>query len=207
MTSLLRCRASLSEIAALFEAQAPGPLAWTPAIWPGEAVLIVVVAGGRRRIESVRWGLPASAFADRKRPKARRGTLFSRDLMGATGTLDEPGALRRCLIVLEDFAYPGGPPGRRTRTWVGLWDAPLIAWAGVCSQAGPPAGCAGLLAPANERVGEVSRTMPVLLPPSDHAGWLEGPGWLLSATPIAEDAAFYVEPTDELWSSGAALGA
>jgi len=204
MTALLRCRGSLAEIAGLFGAEA-ARLAWTPEIWLGEPVLIVVVAEGGRRLETVRWGLPTAAFANPRRPKARRGTLFSRDLVRATGTLDDPAALGRCLIAVESFAYPDGPPGRKTRAWAGLWDTPLAAWAGVWSEFGGEAGCAGLLTPANERIGAVSRSMPVLLAPEDHDGWLGGPGWLLGATPIVADAAFYLERTDEHWSTGVPL--
>jgi len=36
VTALLRCRGSLAEIAALFAAEAPERLDWTPDIWPGE---------------------------------------------------------------------------------------------------------------------------------------------------------------------------
>jgi hypothetical protein len=36
------------------------------------------------------------------------------------GTLVDPAARERCLIVLEAFAYPDGPAGRKTRAWAGL---------------------------------------------------------------------------------------
>jgi len=168
-------------------------------------VTVMPRAGGWR-IEQLPWGLPAEAFAAPGRPRAQRAALFARDLVGATGTLVDPAALGRCLIVLEAFAYPDGPAGRKTRAWAGLWDRPLAAWAGVCSGSGTGAGCAGLLTTANERVGAVSRHMPVLLAPGDCEAWLRGPGWLLSTTPIMEDAAFYLERTDEHWSTGVPLG-
>jgi putative SOS response-associated peptidase YedK len=205
MTALLRCRGSLAEIATLFSAEAPEQLAWTPNIWPGETVLTVVGGTGGRRIEAMTWGLPADAFVDPKRAKARRTALFGRDLTSATGKLGDPAALRRCLIVLEAFAYPDGPPGEKIRAWAGLWDTPLAAWAGVWSGGGAEAGCAGLLIAANERVGEVSRHMPVLLASEDHDSWLYGPGWLLATKPIVEDAAFYLERTGEAWSTGQPL--
>ena len=202
MTALLRCRGTLGKIAALFAAEAPARLDWTPEIWPGEPVLTVFAGEDRRHIAAMRWGLPADAFAGR-RSRARRGSLFARDLVRGAGTLADPAALRRCLIVLEAFAYPDGPPGRRTRAWAGVWDRPLAAWAGVWTGSGAEAGCAGVLTLSNERIAAVSQHMPVLLAPGDHDSWLNGPGWLLAATPIAEAAAFYLERTDERWSTGA----
>lgn len=206
MTALLRCRGAVSEMASQFAAEPDEALAWTPIIWPGEPALVVAEREGRRVLRTLPWGLPAATFIDRQRAKARRGTLFPRDLRADAGVIDDPADLGRCLIVLESFAYPDGEPRRRTRAWAGLWDRPLAGWAGVLTEsAAGEQGCAGILVMANPLVERVSRHMPLLVDPDDYGAWLDGTASLLSLTAITDEHAYYLEATDERWSTGAAM--
>lgn len=199
MTNLLRCRGAVSEIANLFAANADPGLNWRPTIWPGETVLIVTADGDGRRLRTVPWGLPENSFAQ-ARPKAQRTGIFSRHLAKRDGDLIQPEHLERCLIVIEAFAYPDGPSGKRTRSWAGLWDEPLCAWAGVWSRTGTQVGCAGVLIPSNALISRVSPHQPWLLPDGHDT-------WLANASEAAiyhdyPDDAWYLERTSEAWSSG-----
>lgn len=200
MTSLIRARGATSEITRLFDADADFELRWRDVIWPGDCALVVTEEGGGRRLSALRWSLPALAFG-RPVPAKQRGTLFVGDLVDG-GRLDAPDRLRRCLIVLEAFAHPWGQAGHRTRSWFGLSDRPLAAWAGFCM--GDGSGCAGLLMSANQMVAAASNHMPRLLAPQDHTDWLGGIG-LLSLSETANE--YYHENFGERWSTGALLDA
>lgn len=204
MTSLIRCRGSAAEIAALLGAEISAPLAWRPVTWPGEPVLVVFAQADRRVLTTMAWGLPADAFA-KPTTRAGRGTLFARDLVADSSRLAAPTALTRCLVVLEAFAYPDGEPGRRTRSWAGLWDEPLCAWAGLCSPDARAPGCGGILAPANSLVARVSATMPLLLTPGDRAAWLEHSASLLGLSRHYEESDYFLEKSDESWARGTDL--
>lgn len=198
MTALLRCRGSTAEMARLFEAVADTGLGWRETIWTGDPVPVVLEDGEDRRLTTSEWGLPDEAWSGAVAAK-QRDTLYSRDLAPAASRLRDPAGLRRCLIILEGFAYPAGPAGERRRAWFGLWDSALTAWAGVCSPDG--AACAGILLQANERVAPCSETMPRLLAPADQARWLDGAG-LLSLGPAYAADGFYRENLGERWSTG-----
>jgi putative SOS response-associated peptidase YedK len=197
MTCLLRARGAVSEIAALFDAAPDAGLIWSEVIWPGETLLIVTEPSGTRRLAAACWGLPALTF-HRQVPASQHGTLFMRDLVEG-GRLAPPLQLRRCLIVVEAFAYPAGRAGHRTRSWFGLSEHPLAAWAGVVTEDG--SACAGLMAPANNQISPFSDHMPRLLQPADHQPWLAGAG-PLSLSPAWPDTAYYREDLGELWSTG-----
>jgi putative SOS response-associated peptidase YedK len=203
MTALLRCRGALSEVQALFGAEPCGKPTWKPLIWPGEPAVAITERDRRRTVDTSPWGLPAAAFVDPNRSRGRRAVLFPRELRVDAGALVHPAELERCLIVLESFAYPDGPARLRTRAWAGLWEQPLVGWAGFCAPGGQ--GCAGLLVLANPLIERVSRHMPLLLRPDEHDAWLDGSATILSVAAITEEADFYLERTDERWSTGASI--
>lgn len=197
MTSLLRSRGSTAEMAELFAAVADPGLVWPQAIWTGEQVPVVAADEiGQRRLTTMRWGLLAEAFA-RPIPAKQRGVIYSRDFWRTGSRLDDVSSLTRCLIALESFAYPRGLTGQCTREWIGRYHDPLVAWAGVCVDGA----CAGVLILANSRIEGLSKTMPRLLMPEDHAAWLDG-GTLLSLGPSFADGEFYGENFEERWSTG-----
>ncbi|MEO7467274.1 MAG: hypothetical protein ABIV36_09695 [Sphingobium limneticum] len=186
-------------MAALFDASPDEGLAWRDVIWPGEKLLVVTGGSGERRLQNKTWGLARQCFAGAA-PLARRATLFPRDLIGGS-RLASVEQLLPCLIVMEAFAYPDGPAGRRTRAWAGLWDHPLCAWAGLWSEDG----VAGMLGLSHDPIARVSGHMPLVLTGPDQQSWLEGMS-PLALSGSYPDAAFYLERTDELWSTGTFVG-
>jgi putative SOS response-associated peptidase YedK len=116
--------------------------------------------------------------------------------------------VQRCLIVLDSFALPDGPKGLRTRSWFGLWDEPLFAWAGMLGKIeGVGLGFVGALTKANELVKRVAPSMPAILCPDDYQRWLFGSD--RDVTLLAKEAfdpdAMWLEQTDELWTSGISI--
>jgi putative SOS response-associated peptidase YedK len=198
MTALLRCRGSTAEMARLFDAVPDADLDWRETSWSGDPVPVVFGDGDARRLTTSRWGLPEDAYAKAVAVK-QRGTLYSRDLVSGPSRLSDPARLRRCLILVESFAYPDGPVREATRAWFGLRDTPLSAWAGFSTPDGSC--CAGLLMLANERVAPCSHTMPWLLTPAGQERWLEGAGQLSIGVGYEADA-FYRENLGECWSTG-----
>jgi len=181
----------------LFAAAPDLGLTWRETIWPEEPALVIVADdNGARRLTRRRWGLPPEAFAQRV-PAKQRGTLYPRDVSRGVSRLNDPAGLSRCLIVMEAFAYPADQDGVSTRSWFGVSDHPLLAWAGYCGGDR----CAGLLVGANALIEPSSSTMPRLLIPPDHADWLAGAA-LLSLGPSFDDECFYCERLGERWSTG-----
>jgi putative SOS response-associated peptidase YedK len=193
----------MSEMRALFSAEPRGRPTWEPLIWPGEQVVLITESDGRRLIDTQAWGLPPAAFVASGRSRAHRAIVFPRELRPDAGTLVDPGELDRCIIVLESFAYPDGPAGQRTRAWAGLWEQPLVGWAGFCAPGGQ--GCAGLLVLANPLIERVSRHMPLLLHPDGHDAWLDASATILSVATITEEADFFLEHSDGRWSNGTSV--
>lgn len=182
-------------MAQLFAAIPEAGLQWLETIWQGEPVP-VIVGEEHRRLQTRRWGLRADDFVPMLHPK-RRGLIYPRDLWPRGTRLADLPALERCLIVIEAFAYPHSVKGASARAWVGLENAPLAAWAGLCGEDG----CAGLLVRAPDVLAPLTQTMPRLLSPEDCGRWLTGAP-LLSLDPFFDEDQFYVEQLGELWSSG-----
>ncbi|WP_298195212.1 hypothetical protein [Novosphingobium sp.] len=200
MTSLLRCRAAVSEMAFLFDATADPGLTWFPTIWPGEKAIIVTRRAHGRHLCALFWGLPRGPISEARGDRPRT-TLFAREIAGDNRVPLGLDLLERCLIVVEDFGYATGEKGHRTRSWFGLWDEPICAWAGLCLPDPASGGFAGMLTAANPYADPVSRTMPIVLPPSQWEGWLAGAA-LHRLEQSYDSDAFYLERTPELWASG-----
>lgn len=198
MTVLYRCRTALSEVAQTFSAVPPGAARWSAEVWPGRTGLVVSEAERERRIAPMAWGVRELSLG-KDRGQESRATAWFRELYRDRVDLLKPG--RRCLIVLDSFAYPGGTSGARTRTWFGFEDRPIFAWAAFSSEGREGPAFCGLMVAANELVTE-SRAMPAIVAPSDCEAWLAGD--MASVARIARTttdfAEMYREVTEEPWS-------
>ena len=142
---------------------------------PTQPVPIVVVADGRRRLVSARWGLrPYWARAGRLAPiNARAETL-------ATSAMFRDALRRgRCLIPADGFyewqAFAGQ---KRKQPWyLRLRGGGLFAFAGLFTPAHPvrgePATCAIITTEPNALAARLHDRMPVILDPDAEARWLD----------------------------------
>lgn len=194
MSMLYRCRTSLREVAEHLGAAVPTRAEWAGEMRPGRTGLIVHNDASRRAVSAMCWGL---AFGD---DPQNRATAFLRELWPDQPALLDAAA--RCLIVLDSFAAPDGPPGARTTTWYGFEDTPIFAWAGVCDRSGRVDAFCGLITGARPPVGP-GRTMPALLSPEECEIWLTAD--LVTAGALVRGhrrfRGLYREPTEELWSA------
>ncbi len=200
MTTLYRCRTALSEVREHFDALTPAQANWSAEVWPERIGLAVYRNDGRRHAEPMRWGIPRDIVDGV--PGRRPVTTAIRFERVAPAQLGRFEAAHRCLILLDSFACPEGPPGARTRAWFGVEDRPVFGWAGIWAPTPEGKAFAGLLAVANSLVPGPS--MPVILDPDDYDLWLGGR--LHRAGPLANrpypEARMYREALGEPWNGG-----
>jgi len=170
LTTLYRCRTALSEVREEFGALTPPRARWSAEMWPGRIGLAVYDDGGKRRAEAMRWGIDRDIVDGVPGRRPISTTIWFGRV--APAQLARFEAAHRCLILLDSFACPEGPAGAKTRTWFGVEDRPVFAWAGIWAPAGDGKAFCGLLAVANRIVPGPS--MPVILDPDDYDLWLRG---------------------------------
>lgn len=202
MPSLYRCRGSTEELRTLFSCEPEQGLKWRALVRPRQSALVVRREGSRRVAEIMQWGIPAPQASERRYSWTELDP-FSDLAFGKR--VERP---RRCLIVLDSFALPDGPKLQRTRSWFGLWDEPLFAWAGLWREIETVGRCyLGAVTDANALVKRVGRVMPVILKRDEYELWLYGsvrdvlPLWRRSY----DAGSMWLEQTDELWSKGTSL--
>jgi putative SOS response-associated peptidase YedK len=205
MSRLHTVRATVTEVAAHFGAEASGGLPVPPETIEGSPGLVVFERDGRRQLRSLTWGFPRNTREGRLRGE-RPGRL------GLVADLTNPmweqlvvDPRYRCLIVLTHFANPDGAAGRKTRTWFSVEDQPIVAWAGFCQNTpefGPV--YAGMTMEANAAIPPTNDRMPVLLDLRDYDRWLRGSIQDVIAFQYGQPFAperMIVERTDDLWRS------
>jgi putative SOS response-associated peptidase YedK len=149
-----------------------------PEIFPGELIEAVFTAreSGRRMAGLFRWGFVAAFRKDaaaRPMQNARTETV-----------LDKPsfrGAIRyrRCLIPAQGFfEWRKEPGGGKTRFFLTLPHAPVMALAGIYERAVTGAGevrdtAAILTRPASPQMAAIHGRMPLIVPPATFAAWLD----------------------------------
>lgn len=199
MPSLYRCRSSSAEIRDLFGCDVVEGMTWRSLVHPGQQGLVIRREGGRLKAANLRWGISSS-------DEGQRTLLWTeREPFAAAAFGSRRVRPFRCLIVVDSFALPHGPAGQRMRSWFGLWDQPVFAWAGLWrATATGDEGFIGAVTTANPLIRRVGPLMPVILAPADYARWLFGtvkdvlPLWRRG---FSSDA-MWLEQADELWTSG-----
>lgn len=174
MCNLYTASATVTEVARLFGAQVPLPFNMAEEVLPGRPGMVVREADGTRLLESMVWGFPLRLRSMRPGSKPRPVNNIA-DLAKPMwiGLARRPEA--RCLIPLTGFAEAEGPKGARTRTWFGVRDQPIFAWAGLWRESIEWGRVyAGVMTDCNEAIRPVHDRMPVLLSQEDHSTWLHG---------------------------------
>jgi putative SOS response-associated peptidase YedK len=150
-----------------------------PEIFPSELIEAVFVdrQAGRRMAGLFRWGFVPAFLKD---PHAVRPMINAR----AETVLDKPffraaARYRRCLIPAQGFfEWRKEPDGSKTRFFLTLPDAPVMALAGIYERATTPEGevrdtAAILTREASPAMAGIHDRMPLILPPETFAAWLD----------------------------------
>jgi putative SOS response-associated peptidase YedK len=130
MCNLYTATKSASEVAALFRAQVPLPFNIPSDILPGRPGMVVREESGQRILQSMVWGFPLrlKSMKPGSKPKPVNNIADLKKPMWI-GLARKPEW--RCLIPVTRFAEAEGEKGSKTRTWFGVRDQPMFAWAGL----------------------------------------------------------------------------
>ena len=169
---------SAAEVAAHFDVDDPAPLDALGPRWnaaPGQAVAAVratAPGGESRRVEARPWGLrsrratapgPASLLVNARAETAARRPTFR-----------EAARHRRCLVPADGFFEWRGARGSREPFHVTLPDGGLFGMAALHDEDdAEPGALVVLTTPARGPVRALHDRMPVLVPPSAWAVWLD----------------------------------
>ena len=174
MCNLYTATASVTEVARTFDAQIPMPFNTPGDILPGRPGMVVREEQGTRILQAMVWGFPLRTRTMRPESKPKPVNNIA-DLTKPmwSGLARKPEW--RCLIPVTAFAEAEGPRGARTRTWFGVRDEPVFAWAGLWRQSAEWGDVyAGVMTECNAAIRPVHDRMPVLLTRDDHEAWLHG---------------------------------
>ncbi len=166
----------LSELLAHFEVEV-SDLTALPAgdLLPGQTVPAVIHAGGRRLV-LLRWGLIPAWAKDpaigRKLFNARAETLAEKP------SFREAFKKRRCLIPADGFYEWTGQKGKKQAIRFSLASGGSFAFAGLYESWRPPSGepirtCTIVTTSPNALIAPIHDRMPVILPRSAEAFWLD----------------------------------
>lgn len=181
-----------SRIAEIFDAIEPLDVAPRWNVPPTDPIVAVIANdAGVRRLGLVRWGLQPFFLKDKKGPpliNARAETLLAKPMFRSAF------AARRCLVPADGF-YEWEKVGKERRGWFfGRKDREPLAMAAIYEtikdEAGERHGSAAVITcGANELVAPIHDRMPVILPRSEWAGWLDrsdqdAEHWLAHMVPL-----------------------
>jgi putative SOS response-associated peptidase YedK len=173
------------ELAKYFDVATVGETVLDPSfnVAPSNDVYVVVETGGVRRLETFHWGLVPFWAKDSK-------TGFKMINARADGLADKNAykrafKKRRCLIPADGFYEWQKVPGRKNKQpmYIHRADGEPIAFAGLWELWRPPEhkdddemivrSCTIITGEPNEKLRPIHDRMPVMLPPSAWAEWLD----------------------------------
>lgn len=177
MCNLYTTKASAAEIASAFGARMTINFnAGEGEVYPGGIGMVVREDAGERVLQSMTWGFPLAQKSKKTgQPIKPKPVNNIRELSSFMWRYVAPRPENRCLIPLTGFCEAEGEKGVMTRTWFGVHDRPIFAWAGMWKNSdewGPV--YSGLMTDCNEAVRPVHDRMPVLLHEGDFDRWLRG---------------------------------
>ena len=167
-------RASVDQIAEAFNAIKPASFnAGAGDVYPGGQAIVVRQSGPDRILQQMTWGFPLRLKSMKPESKPKPVNNIA-DLDGYMWKFIAHKPEHRCLIPVSGFCEAEGEKGAKTRTWFGLKEQPLFAWAAMWKDT-PEWGAvfSGLMTDCNELVAPVHNRMPVLLHADEHDQWLE----------------------------------
>lgn len=173
MCNLYKLDASNHQLGLAFDAEVrPGNAG--AEVYPGTPGMVVREEDGRRIAQSMVWGFPLRLKGMKPDAKPRPvNNIADLNKPMWKGLAARP--QWRCLIPLTAFAEAEGVKGRMTRTWFGIRDRELFAWAGLWRESaewGPV--YSGVMTDCNDAIRPVHDRMPVLLHADEHHPWLNG---------------------------------
>lgn len=167
-------------IAAYFEAELDAGAGPEPSynVAPTNDVYAVLVADGRRKLATLRWGLIPPWASDAK--IGNRMINARSETVAHSKAYRRPFRARRCIVPADGFYEWAPVPGERHKqpmyihrvdgeplAFAGLWER----WRG--SEGDPVRSTTIITGPANDRIAEVHDRMPMVLPPSTWERWLD----------------------------------
>ena len=201
MCNLYTTKKSAAEVAPHFRAHQPTLFNTPDDILPGRPGMVVREEGSQRVLQSMVWGFPLrlKGMKPESKPKPLNNIADLRKPMWI-------GLARksewRCLIPVTGFAEAEGEKGSKTRTWFGVRDQPLFAWAGLWRKSVEWGDVyAGVMTECNEAIRPIHNRMPVLLQPDEYEQWLQGGFDEVAALQdrCFPDELITMERTSDLW--------
>ncbi|SBV33189.1 conserved protein of unknown function [uncultured Sphingopyxis sp.] len=202
MCNLVTLNSTVDEVASYFKARRPTATNASPGdVYPGGQGFVVRSHEGTRVVQSMTWGFPVRLkhMKPTSKPKPVNNARDDKLLTFWRPWFTNP--THRCLIPFTSFAEAEGEKGKMTRTWIGVADQPLAAWAGLWRPTDEWGDCyTGVMVDATEELWDIHDRMPVILQPEDHDTWLHAPAEEAMAL-VAKYPAnrLSVRRTDEPW--------
>jgi putative SOS response-associated peptidase YedK len=157
---------------------------------PGRAVAVVREHDGRRKLDSLQWGLipfwAKDATIGRKLVNARLDSVATKP------AYREAWQRRRCLVPASGFYEWSEPKGGRKRPYfIRPGTEPLLALAGLWERWRTPTGekletCVIVTTDASAQLQPIHDRMPLLIPRDAHALWLDPTSGLDDVLKLAE---------------------
>lgn len=203
MCNLYRMTKEVSDMARAFDAYVPRGMNFGSETYPTYPGVVVRQVDGERIAQQMTWGFPLR-LKNMKTDSKPKPVTNARDdkLMTPFWKRWFVGTEYRCLIPFTEFAEAEGPKGKMTRTWIGVRDQSLAAWAGLWRPSDEWGDVyTGVMVDATKELWDIHDRMPVILRPDDHDTWLnahadEAMG-LLQQYPADQ---LVVERTAEAWA-------
>lgn len=204
MCNLYTVSVTPTEIAAEFDAAMDEAFnAGEGEVYPGGQGMVVREADGRRVLQQMTWGYPLPQKSKKTglpiKPKAVNNIA---DLSKFPWRFIAPNPAKRCIIPLTGFCEAEGQEGRKTRTWFGLTERPIFAWAGMWDYSNEWGDWySGFMTNCNDFVRPVHNRMPVLLHEDEYERWLHGSleDVIYFRDRCFPDDAMTMDRTDDLW--------
>lgn len=199
MCNLYRMTKGTTEVAKLFDADAPVGLNVAEELYPGYPGL--VIAEGQ--VRAMTWGFPLALKGKQGQKLKPKPVTNAREDKLLTGFWRDSFVQRRCLVPVSAWAEAEGEKGRMTRTWYGLPGEDLFTVAGLWRRSEEWGEVYTIvMVDGHPQMAEVHDRMPLILSRAAQKYWLEGaPEDALALCATWEDA-LTVDQTQERWAGG-----